>query len=256
MKTLLTVLVLCVSGSTLPAQDTPRPFEVGISTLVSTSMNTVTPPRGWRIVPSVHSLPDVTVITVLPVWQSAGIAAGLDLGLSSNGVRCSSTVDAASSFALDMRYASVIPTVIAGNVFAGCGIHLPLSARRTLTDGSQSSATVTMAGKEVGLRSLVGTLIDVRAGLVLPFIEDEHGVLSGLLSCSYQVSSFFTTPDVTGAVVYGAATPTAAVDPAAVHLRAGLRYLFSFHGSDDVVKEQPATESSAPDGFPSASPGP
>ena len=254
MKTFFTILVLCVPGMRLPAQDTPRPFEVGMSTAISTSMNTVTPPRGWKVLPGLEALPDVFVSTVLPVWQSAGIAAGLDMGLSSSSVRCSSTTTSGDPFMLSMRYASVVPTIVAGNVFVGCGVHLPVSARRALTDGSQSSESVTMAGKDVTLRSLVGTLIDIRAGVVLPFIEDEHGVLSGIVSCSYQVTSSFASPDVSGTILYSQMSPTAAYDPAVVHVRAGLRYLFSFHGSGDNESEPPTAVPGAPEMSPDLQP--
>lgn len=230
MKNLPYILAMCVLGLHVLAQDTPRPFEVGISTSISSSVNTVTPPRGWHIQPGIENLPDVFISTILPVWQRAGMAAGLDMGLTSSSVRCSTVTGVSDPFAVTMRYASVCPTVGVGNVFAGFGVHLPISARRVWQDGSRSDESVSMNGKEVSLRSLVGTMFDIRAGVVLPFIEDEHGVLSGLLSCSYQVSSFFTAADASAPIVYNQSTPSASYDPAVFHVRAGLRYLFSFFG--------------------------
>lgn len=249
MKIIVSLLVslfsslhaLCMLSIPLVAQDTPRPFEVGISTMISSSMNTVTPPRGWRIEPMVHSLPDVFVSTVLPLWRGGGVS--LDMGLTSSGVRCSSSTSINESYIYSMRYASVSPGIVVGNFFAGVGVHLPISARRQTWDASQSLESVTIAGKDVSLRSQVSTMLDIRAGVVLPLIEDEHGIVSGLLSCSYQVSSFFTAPDASGSILYNQPAGGLSYDPAVLHVRAGLRYLFSFFGSSESDVADPATQS-------------
>ena len=223
----IAMIAICVS---LNAQDTPRPFQVGVSTVLSASVNVVPPPKGWQVQPRLHAIPDMYVTTMVPVWQQMGLAVGLDMGLTSSGVRCSSVITSGGAHELDMRYATIVPSIAIGSLTVGCGIHLPLSGRMVTQDGTQSNETITVGLNDVTVRSLMGTVIDLRAGAEFPFIEDDAGVVSGVVSCSYQVASMFLSPDVSGSVVYGLNGVQSAYDPAMFHLRAGLRYLFSFAG--------------------------
>jgi hypothetical protein len=74
----------------------------------------------------------------------------------------------------------------------------------------------------------VTTLIELRAGVQLPLIEDNTGVLNVFVAGSYQLNSSFSNFQDVAREIYPSTKTIAANNPIPISVSVGARYLFNW----------------------------
>lgn len=144
----------------------------------------------------------------------------LGLGYESRGVFFKAADASEPNYDIAMSYFAIQPSVKFRSFLLGMNIGLPLSGTVKYTSSLGS------ASSKINSTDSMGTLIDIRAGVVLPLVENDKGNLDFYVQASYCLTNFFGDNKL---ALYGIQTDLSkpiSSSPVPT-LQLGLTYLFS-----------------------------
>lgn len=171
------------------------PFSLGASIGASVGINTVAPPSGHKSYPVVSGIPEVTVHPRYLVNSLYSLQAMLDVGFvhSTFAMHPIAPVNDSTRVANRLSYLCFTPGIQSKFFYAGIGIGIPVDAHRYALDGSFQTRSILLNDTlfSVPIKEVLSTMVQLRAGVHIPMLEEQHGTLCLLFNVAYTIGGSY-----------------------------------------------------------------
>lgn len=213
---LASFLGFVTSANAQEFQASYKQYEVGPIATGGASIFTGTVPDGAKT--DIHIAYTFGVFGDFMFNKNFGV--GLGLGYESRGVYFKSQSGSTPNYDLAGNYFSIQPSFKIKAFMLGVDINVPMSGTGKYDFGSAGKTSSSVSTDSLG------TLIDIRASVLLPLVESDKGNLDFVIQAAYCLSDMFGK---NGAVLYGIQSDMSKViDKSPVPtVQIGFTYLFS-----------------------------